>query len=101
MRTFMPLPTARSPVPMAAVVLPLPGPVLMRMRPVREEVIETGDKEQGTGNRNQLSVPIGVQMGFYSLFPTPVPCLSVAGVIWMSSQNCTCAVELLGEDEAG
>ena len=31
----MPLPTARSAVPMAAVVLPLPGPVLMRIRPLR------------------------------------------------------------------
>ena len=31
----MPLPTARSAVPMAAVVLPLPGPVLTMMRPLR------------------------------------------------------------------
>ena len=36
MRTRMPLPTARKAVPMAAVVLPLPGPVLMRMSPRRE-----------------------------------------------------------------
>ena len=33
----MPLPTARRAVPMAAVVLPLPGPVLMRMSPRRED----------------------------------------------------------------
>ena len=32
----MPLPAARKAVPRAAVVLPLPGPVLMRMRPRRE-----------------------------------------------------------------
>ena len=32
----MPLPTARKAVPRAAVVLPLPGPVLMRTKPVRE-----------------------------------------------------------------
>src|SRR5271165_3558329 len=36
MRTRMPQPAARSPVPRAAVVLPLPGPVLMRMRPLRD-----------------------------------------------------------------
>jgi len=34
-RTDMPLPAARRAVPRAAVVLPLPGPVLMRMRPRR------------------------------------------------------------------
>ena len=33
--TFMPLPTARKAVPIAAVVLPLPGPVLMRINPRR------------------------------------------------------------------
>lgn len=39
MSTFMPQPTARNAVPRAAVVLPLPGPVLMRTRPLRESVI--------------------------------------------------------------
>src|SRR4051812_40956585 len=33
MSTFMPLPTARKAVPMAAVVLPFPGPVFTMMRP--------------------------------------------------------------------
>src|SRR6185437_2881588 len=41
MRTRIPLPTARRAVPRAAVVLPLPGPVLMRMRPFLESVMET------------------------------------------------------------
>jgi hypothetical protein len=35
----MPLPTARRAVPMAAVVLPLPGPVLIRSSPRRESVV--------------------------------------------------------------
>ena len=34
----MPLPTARRAVPIAAVVLPLPGPVLMRISPRRVSV---------------------------------------------------------------
>ena len=39
MRTRMPLPAARKAVPRAAVVLPLPGPVLMRMRPRRADSV--------------------------------------------------------------
>src|SRR5438270_338649 len=39
MSTRMPLPTARSPVPMAAVVLPLPGPVFTMIRPLRVSAI--------------------------------------------------------------
>jgi hypothetical protein len=38
-KTFMPLPTARSAVPMAAVVLPLPGPVFTMIRPRRTSAI--------------------------------------------------------------
>ena len=44
----VPFPTARKAVPMAAVVLPLPGPVLIRISPRRESVI-TGSKVQGSG----------------------------------------------------
>ena len=38
-KTFMPLPTARSAVPMAAVVLPLPGPVFTMISPRRTSAI--------------------------------------------------------------
>jgi tRNA modification GTPase len=38
----MPLPTARNAVPMAAVVLPLPGPVLTMIRPRRTSAISKG-----------------------------------------------------------
>src|SRR5215472_19365909 len=40
MSTFMPCPTARNAVPMAAVVFPLPGPVFTMMRPRRTSDIE-------------------------------------------------------------
>src|SRR5208337_1054336 len=40
MRTRIPCPTARSAVPMAAVVFPLPGPVFTMMRPRRRSDIE-------------------------------------------------------------
>src|ERR1700682_6477485 len=40
MSTRMPLPTARNAVPMAAVVLPLPGPVLTIIRPRRTSAID-------------------------------------------------------------
>ena len=41
MSTRMPLPTARNAVPRAAVVLPLPGPVLISRSPRREEESES------------------------------------------------------------
>jgi hypothetical protein len=37
--TRIPLPTARRAIPKAAVVLPLPSPVLIRISPRRESVI--------------------------------------------------------------
>src|ERR1700761_2494276 len=39
MRTFNPLPTARRAVPMAAVVLPLPGPLFTMISPLRTSAI--------------------------------------------------------------
>src|SRR5579884_2555975 len=65
MRTRMPCPTARKAVPMAAVVLPFPGPVFTMMRPRRmswgmkvdQQAIE--DCISGVGNRKQTSAAAG------------------------------------------
>src|SRR5579863_8273697 len=102
MSTRMPLPTARRAVPMAAVVFPLPGPVLISRSPRRDEVMR-GNRDQGTGTGDShgcgalddglRQAPKLIRFRFSdprSLIP--VPRLSVAGVVWMSSQNCTCAV---------
>src|SRR5579884_4169252 len=51
MSTRMPLPTARSAVPMAAVVLPLPGPVFTMMSPRRGSVM-AWPRDHGGGRRN-------------------------------------------------
>src|SRR5579863_9010654 len=93
MSTRMPLPTARRAVPMAAVVLPLPGPVLMTSKPRRESVIEAGrgSKVQGRGDQCKCSVD-------RSLIPRPT---SMAGVIRMPAEDCKCAVDPLGHHQLG
>src|SRR5882757_1869730 len=74
MRTRIPLPTARSAVPMAAVVLPLPGPVLMRISPRRDS---------------------------FGMMWRRSAVESVAAVIGVASKDCKCAVELLGQHDPG
>src|ERR1700735_3937058 len=78
MSTRMPLPAARNAVPRAAVVLPLPGPVLMRISPRREGSIISDRRTQ-----------VWLQM------------FLVAGVIGMSGDDGQGAVDLFGEDDAG
>src|SRR5579863_7938700 len=102
----MPLPTARRPMPRAAVVLPFPGPVWIRSIPRREAVIDRGTSDQGKQHRtaertdasafwNQSS-SISRSQGFGPFFPA----FSVACVIWMSSQNCTSSIELFSQHQA-
>src|SRR5437762_3427847 len=63
MSTRMPWPTARSAVPMAAVVLPLPGPVFTMMRPRRmlfmrfRRRFHRGDSEARRTKMNSTSTP--------------------------------------------
>ena len=74
----MPLPAARSAVPSAAVVLPLPGPVLIRIRPRRAA--------SGGGAESAIALVIdGSTVGKRSM----------AGVVWMPSQNRQGAIDLL------
>src|SRR5579884_677693 len=63
----MPLPTARRAVPMAAVVLPLPGPVLISTSPRRDCSLDS------------------------------VMAKSMARVIRMPRKDCKCPVDLLAE----
>src|ERR1700733_2250005 len=100
----MPLPAARKAVPRAAVVLPLPGPVLMRMRPRRvvsgaeaesDMVLGyrfAGSRFEGGSDSNFSDQTVGDQRWFSRL---------VAGVVWMGGEDGEGAVNLLGEDGAG
>lgn len=78
MSTRIPFPTARSAVPMAAVVFPLPGPVLIRMRPRRD-------------GSCVFKICCSRCLDGMSL---------MAGVVWVACEDCKCAIELFGEHQA-
>src|SRR5580704_10127335 len=96
--TFMPHPTARRAVPSAAVVLPLPGPVLIRISPRRD------DGSEFIADSSQFIV-------LSSRFTASESCAQIqlrtkncelrtcTSVVRVARENCTGPVELLGHHE--
>src|SRR6267142_2347922 len=80
----MPLPTARNAVPMAAVVLPLPAPVLTMMRPLR----------------TSSAIVSGFEFRARNLRTRKVATASVSRVVRVAFQDCKCAVELFQQNHA-
>src|SRR5580700_10336242 len=111
--TFMPQPTARRAVPSAAVVLPLPGPVLMRIKPLREDASEfivlssefvvlslqfTVLSSQFTASESCAQTQLRTKN--CELRTCARELRTCAPVVRMARENCTGPVELLGHNQA-
>src|ERR1700740_621894 len=83
---------------MAAVVLPLPGPVLIRINPWRDsakgpplerQILPAGWPRETRARHAPFRVP--------ELEPVP---WKLVPVVWVSRKDCKCTIELLAHDHA-